>query len=48
MAMPWGAACGSLSGMVGMPVEFEKRMVRGVELVRCCAEVRSAAPVEGV
>ena len=34
MAMPWGAACGSLSGMVGMPVEFEKRIVSGVEFVR--------------
>jgi hypothetical protein len=30
MAIPRGLDCGSESGMSGMPVELEKRSVRGV------------------
>ena len=31
MAMPRGLAAGSVSGIVGMPVEEEKRIVREVD-----------------
>src|SRR5277367_2440867 len=31
MAMPWGLALGSLSGITGMPVELEKRTETGVD-----------------
>ena len=49
MAMPRGEALGSVSGMTGMPVELEKRIVKGVEAeVKCGAVERVEASVEGV
>src|SRR5271165_5686597 len=49
MANPRGFALGSLSGISGTPVEFEKRTVTGVDaLFKWAARVREAAPGEGV
>src|SRR5277367_5219207 len=49
MAQPRGFALGSLSGISGTPVEFEKRIVTGVDaLFMCAARVRVAATDEGV
>lgn len=49
MAMPRGLAVGEVSGIVGSPVEEEKRMVRGVEgAVKCGALERVDAVGVGV
>src|ERR1700694_4766961 len=49
MASPRGFAFGSLSGMVGRPVESENRAVTVVESrVRCGARDKDAASEEGV
>jgi hypothetical protein len=41
--MPRGSALGSVSGMLGMPVELEKRTVIGVDGVLKCSAVDSEA-----
>lgn len=47
--MPRGLALGSVSGIVGKPVDEEKRTVTGVEgWLKCGAEVRSEPAGEGV
>lgn len=49
MAMPRGSPLGSVSGICGRPVEFEKRTVMGVEgLLKCGAVERDAAVEVGV
>jgi len=49
IAMPRGLALGSVSGMVGKPVEEEKRRVREVlGEVKCGAVVRVAALGVGI
>src|SRR5580704_7237258 len=49
MAHPRGFALGSLSGISGTPVEFEKRTVTGVDaLFKWAARDREAASGEGV
>ena len=47
--MPRGLALGSVSAILGKPVEEEKRTVIGVEeLLKCGAVVRDGAVVLGV
>lgn len=47
--MPRGLALGSVSGMLGKPVEEEKRTVIGVDgALKCGADVRSEAEEVGV
>ena len=48
VALPCGLAFGSASGMVGTPVEFEKRTVTGTGLIKCGALLRLRAFGEGV
>lgn len=49
MAMPRGLESLSLSGMLGMPVELEKRTMIGVEgKLKCGALERDAAVAVGV
>jgi len=48
MAMPRGLALGSVSGIVGNPVEEEKRTVIGVDVsLKCGADVSSEAAEAG-
>lgn len=48
-AMPRGLPLGSVSGILGVPVEEEKRTMMGVEgAVKCGAELRSEAAEVGV